>query len=49
MEYCIAVPKQKEDTKDNEIDNAKGANQSYNPSISKYHPINDAYWKRDDK
>lgn len=47
--HCVAVPKQKGDAKDDKQNNAKSANQSYNPSASIYHPIDDACWKRGDK
>ncbi|KAL6426983.1 hypothetical protein ACFW04_009289 [Cataglyphis niger] len=40
--------KQKNDAKD-KIGDAKSNNQSYNPSTSDYHPINNACWKREDK
>lgn len=45
----VAVSKQKADSKDDKASNAKSANQSYNPSASVYHPIDDACWKRGDK
>lgn len=45
----IAVPKQKGDAKGDKESNAKSVSQSYNPSASAYHPIDDACWKRGDK
>nr|XP_012136945.1 PREDICTED: DNA ligase 1 isoform X2 [Megachile rotundata] len=47
--HSFFTVKQKESTKNNVGDKAKSANQSYNPSISNYHPINDACWKKDEK
>lgn len=47
--HRVAVSKQKSDAKDNKASGAKSANQSYNPSASVYHPIDDACWKRGDK
>lgn len=47
--HYIAAPKQKDDAKDDSANNAKSASQSYNPSASVYHPIDDACWKRGDK
>lgn len=47
--HCIAVPKQKDDTKNDKVKNAKSISQSYNPGASVYHPIDDACWKRGDK
>lgn len=41
--------KGKDNAKAEKKDNAKSANQSYNPSASSYHPIDDACWKRGDK
>ncbi|XP_071566502.1 DNA ligase 1 isoform X2 [Temnothorax nylanderi] len=41
------MSKQKGDAKDDKASNRKS--QSYNPSASAYHPIDDACWKRGDK
>lgn len=41
------APRQKENTKD--TDKKKCQSHSYNPSSSKYHPINDAFWKQGEK
>lgn len=41
--------KQKEKAKDDKASNEKSVKQSYNPSMSRYHPINDACWERGDK
>lgn len=46
--HCVTVSKQKDGQKD-KASNTKSANQSYNPSASVYHPIDDACWKRGDK
>ncbi|KAG5328951.1 DNLI1 ligase, partial [Acromyrmex heyeri] len=43
------MSKQKGDAKGDKVNNGKSANQSYNPSASVYHPIDDACWKRGDK
>ncbi|XP_071641519.1 DNA ligase 1 isoform X3 [Temnothorax longispinosus] len=43
------MSKQKGDTKDDKASNRKSVCQSYNPSASAYHPIDDACWKRGDK
>ncbi|XP_054007510.1 DNA ligase 1 isoform X1 [Hylaeus anthracinus] len=43
------APKQKETTKDNKADKKNPGSHSYNPSTSKYHPINDAFWKQGEK
>ncbi|KAG5310023.1 DNLI1 ligase, partial [Acromyrmex insinuator] len=43
------ISKQKGDAKGDKVNNGKSANQSYNPSASVYHPIDDACWKRGDK
>ncbi|XP_018057253.1 PREDICTED: DNA ligase 1 isoform X2 [Atta colombica] len=43
------ISKQKGDVKGDKVNNGKSANQSYNPSASIYHPIDDACWKRGDK
>ncbi|XP_011164034.2 DNA ligase 1 isoform X2 [Solenopsis invicta] len=43
------MPKQKDDTKNDKVKNAKSISQSYNPGASVYHPIDDACWKRGDK
>ncbi|XP_018339725.1 PREDICTED: DNA ligase 1 isoform X1 [Trachymyrmex septentrionalis] len=43
------ISKQKGDLKSDKVSNGKSANQSYNPSASIYHPIDDACWKRGDK
>ncbi|XP_018395103.1 PREDICTED: DNA ligase 1 isoform X1 [Cyphomyrmex costatus] len=43
------MSKQKGDAKDDKMSNGKSANQSYNPSASVYHPIDNACWKRGDK
>ncbi|XP_014479873.1 PREDICTED: DNA ligase 1 isoform X2 [Dinoponera quadriceps] len=48
-EKSVSPIKQKEDTKADKASNGKSGNQSYNPSVSRYHPINDACWKRGDK
>ncbi|EFN88433.1 DNA ligase 1 [Harpegnathos saltator] len=48
-EKSILLTKQKEDTKNDKVSNGKNVIQSYNPSMSGYHPINDAYWKQGDK
>ncbi|XP_029155818.1 DNA ligase 1 isoform X2 [Nylanderia fulva] len=45
--HSFFTSKQK-DTKDNKAE-VKSSNQSYNPSISGYHPINNACWKQGDK
>lgn len=45
--HSFFTSKQK-DTKDNKAAEVKSSNQSYNPSISGYHPINNACWKRGD-
>ncbi|XP_077261367.1 DNA ligase 1 isoform X2 [Temnothorax americanus] len=43
------MSKQKGDAKDDKASNRKSVCQSYNPSASAYHPIDDACWKRGDK
>ncbi|GAB1861374.1 DNA ligase [Camponotus japonicus] len=45
--HSFFTSKQKDDAKD--TSDVKNNNQSYNPSISSYHPINNACWKRGDK
>ncbi|KMQ98186.1 dna ligase 1 [Lasius niger] len=47
--HSFFTSKQKDDKKDNKAGDVKSNNQSYNPSKSGYHPINDACWKRGDK
>ncbi|XP_026829707.1 DNA ligase 1 isoform X2 [Ooceraea biroi] len=50
--HSFLLSKQKSDTKDDKRNGGKtrkSADQSYNPSASGYHPINDACWKRGDK
>ncbi|XP_076674077.1 DNA ligase 1 isoform X2 [Andrena cerasifolii] len=43
------APKQKENSKDSNTDKKKSPSHSYNPSASRYHPINDAFWKQGEK
>ncbi|KAK1134013.1 tRNA ligase [Melipona bicolor] len=43
------APKEKEDTKDTDKDKKKSSSHSYNPSVSKYDPINDAFWKQGER
>ncbi|XP_076289999.1 DNA ligase 1 [Lasioglossum baleicum] len=43
------APKEKGSEKDSNVDKKKSASHSYNPSASKYHPINDAFWKQGEK
>ncbi|XP_011646999.1 DNA ligase 1 [Pogonomyrmex barbatus] len=47
--HSFFTSKLKDDAKDDKTSNVKSSNQSYNPSTSGYHPINDACWKRGDK
>lgn len=49
LTYFSFTAKQKEDVKSNKTSNGKSISQSYNPSKSSYHPINDACWEREDK
>ncbi|XP_031849684.1 DNA ligase 1 [Nomia melanderi] len=43
------APNKKENGKDSNIDKKKTASHSYNPSISNYNPIKDAFWKQGEK
>ncbi|KOX68476.1 DNA ligase 1, partial [Melipona quadrifasciata] len=45
MECQSITPKEKQDIKDTDKDKKKSSSHSYNPSVSKYDPINDAFWK----
>ncbi|KAK9295569.1 hypothetical protein QLX08_010133 [Tetragonisca angustula] len=43
------APKEKEDIKNTDKDKKKSSSHSYNPSVSKYDPINDAFWKQGER
>ncbi|XP_078045685.1 DNA ligase 1 isoform X2 [Augochlora pura] len=43
------APKQKENGKNSNEAKKKSTSHTYNPSVSKYHPINDAFWKQGEK
>nr|XP_033321684.1 DNA ligase 1 isoform X1 [Megalopta genalis] len=43
------APKQKENEKNSNEDKKKSTSHTYDPSASKYHPINDAFWKQGEK
>nr|XP_012224215.1 PREDICTED: LOW QUALITY PROTEIN: DNA ligase 1 [Linepithema humile] len=47
--HSFFTSKQKDNAEDEKKGNTKSANQSYNPSASNYHPIDNACWKRGDK
>ncbi|KAF3430592.1 hypothetical protein E2986_05371 [Frieseomelitta varia] len=40
---------EKEDIKNTDKDKKKSSSHSYNPSVSKYDPINDAFWKQGER
>lgn len=43
------APNEKEEIKDTDKDKKKSSSHSYNPSVSKYDPINDAFWKQGER